>query len=387
VGKDIGERRQKPAVSVGEVLAEARHRRGFTVAEVSHYTRIREPVIRGIESDDFLLSGGDSHTRGQIQVLATALGVDPGPLISEFDASHRSAPELTGAEAVRSTIPFRIRRIRRRRRVRWLPVLAVLLLAVVGVAGYFVVSGRGPSSAAAASGRTSPGHPGGTSAPAAAALAGTALVPVRAVAFGPDGTADGDHPQLASRAIDGNPDTDWTTGRYATPRFPNAQRGTGLLLDMGHVVTITGAEVTLGPASGAALQMRTGDTPSLAHLTPVAITTNASGAMGVRLTVPVRARYVLIWFTALPPGGPGAFQASVYNVTVLGVKLSLSGKTPSMASSRTARRRGVLRVMPRYDGPRLVAGPCLLAGSCLPRGSRLFRLRAGAQAARKSARR
>ena len=72
MGKDIGERRQKPAVSVGEVLAEARHRRGFTVAEVSHYTRIREPVIRGIESDDFLLSGGDSHTRGQIQVLATA---------------------------------------------------------------------------------------------------------------------------------------------------------------------------------------------------------------------------------------------------------------------------------------------------------------------------
>ncbi len=358
-------------MSVGEVLAEARHRRGFTVAEVSHYTRIREPVIRGIESDDFLLSGGDSQTRGQIRILATALGVDPGPLITEFDASNRSAPELTGAEAVRSTIPFRIRRIRRRRRVRWLPALAVLLLAVVGVAAYYVVSGRGPSSDAAAAGRTSPGYPGGTSAPAAA-IAGAALVPARAVAFGPDGTADGDDPRLASRAIDGKPDTAWTTGRYVTSRFANAQRATGLLLDMGQVVTITDAEVTLGAARGAAFQLRTGDTPSLADLTPVAIAANASGPMGVRLTVPVRARYVLIWFTALPPDGSGTFQASVYNVTLLGVKRSLSGKTPSMASSRTARPPVVSTVLPGYDRPR--------------QGARA-RIRGRGQAARKNPRR
>jgi hypothetical protein len=32
----------------------------------------------------------------------------------------------------------------------------------------------------------------------------------------------------------------------------------------------------------------------------------------------VRARYVLIWFTLLPPDSAGTFQAVVYNVTISG---------------------------------------------------------------------
>ena len=306
--KDIGDRRQNAAVSIGEVLAEARHRRGWTVAEVSHHTRIREPVIRALERDDYLLSGGDFQARDQIGILATALGVDPRPLIAAFDASYGSPPELNGAEAVRSTMPIRIRRIRSRRRIRWLPVLAVLVLAAIGGAAYYVVSGR----------------PGATArpAPAPASHGGAPLVPARVLAFGPDGPADGDNPQLAALAVDHNPATAWTTGWYSEPRFPNAQQGTGLLLDMGRRVTITGAEVTLGSVRGAGFQMRAGATPLLADLPEVAVATNASGPMGVRFSVAVRARYVLIWFTALPPAGSGTYQASVYNVTVLGASKS-----------------------------------------------------------------
>ena len=325
-------------MSIGEVLAEARHRRGLTVAEVSHYTHVRESIIRSIERDDFLLPGSDVHVRDQIRSLATTLGVDPGPLIAEFDASYRSPSELTGAEAVRSTIPFRIRRIRRirrrRRRIRWLPVLAVLVLAAIGGAAYYVVSGRGPSGApssgAPSSGASSAGassagaSSAGASAPGrtSSGQGGAPLVPARVLAFGPGGPADGDNPQAAALAVDHNPATAWTTGWYGAPRFPTAQQGTGLLLDMGHVVTISGAEVTLGPVPGAGFQMRAGDTPSLADLPEVAVATNASGPMGVRFTVAVHARYVLIWFTALPSAGSGTYQASVYNVTVLGASKS-----------------------------------------------------------------
>ena len=317
-------------MSIGEVLAEARHRRGLTVAEVSHYTHVRESIIRSIERDDFLLPGSDVHVRDQIRSLATTLGVDPGPLIAEFDASYRSPSELTGGEAVRSTIPFRIRRIRRRRRrIRWLPVLAVLVLAAIGGAAYYVVSGRGPSGApssgAPSSGASSAGaSSAGASAPGrtSSGQGGAPLVPARVLAFGPGGPADGDNPQAAALAVDHNPATAWTTGWYGAPRFPTAQQGTGLLLDMGHVVTISGAEVTLGPVPGAGFQMRAGDTPSLADLPEVAVATNASGPMGVRFTVAVHARYVLIWFTALPPAGSGTYQASVYNVTVLGASKS-----------------------------------------------------------------
>ena len=145
-----------------------------------------------------------------------------------------------------------------------------------------------------------------------------ALTPARVVAFGPHGTADGDNPQLVPLTVDGNPATAWITGGYASPRFANAQPGTGLLVDMGQVVTITGAEVTLGSAPGADFEMRAGNAPSLAQLPPVAVATNASGVMAVRFTAPVHARYVLIWFTKLPPAASGVFQASVYNVTVQG---------------------------------------------------------------------
>jgi len=350
-GKDIGDGRQSQAVSIGEVLAEARHRRGLTVAEVSHYTRVREPVIRAIERDDFLLPGSDGQTRDQIRLLARALGVDPGPLISEFDASYRSAPELDGAEAVRSTIPFRVpfqirglRGLRRRRRIDWRPVLALLVLAVIGGVAYGLVSGDLPPFGA--SGRSSPGRPAGSAAPASARSVGTALAPVSVLAFGPDGTADGDNPQLASHAIDGNPATPWTTNWYGMPRFANVQGGTGLLLDMGRPVTITGAEVTLGGVPGADFQLRVGNTPSLADLSEVAVATDASGAMGVRLTIPAYARYVLLWFTALPPSGSGTYQASVYNISVLGVKRSLSGRQSAMHRAVTARGGGST---PWYD--------------------------------------
>ena len=338
-------------MSIGEVLAEARHRRGLTVAEVSHYTRVREPVIRAIERDDFLLPGSDGQTRDQIRLLARVLGVDPDPLISEFDASYRSGPELDGAEAVRSTIPFRVpfrirglRRVRRRRRIGWRPVLALLVLAVIGGVAYGLVSGDVPPFGG--SGRTSPGRPAGSAAPASARSAGTALAPVSVLAFGPDGTSDGDNPQLASHPIDGNPAAPWTTNRYGMARFANVQGGTGLLLDMGHPVTITGAEVTLGRVPGADFQLRAGNTPSLADLSEVAIGTDASGAMGVRLTVPVSARYVLLWFTALPPSGSGTYQASVYTLSVLGVKRSLSGRQSAMHRAVTARGGGST---PWYD--------------------------------------
>jgi transcriptional regulator with XRE-family HTH domain len=343
-------------VSIGEVLAEARHRRGLTVAEVSHYARVREPVIRSIERNDFLLPGSDAQTREQISLLARALGVDPGPLISEFDASYQAAPDQDGAEAVGSTIPFRIPfRIRglrrlRRRRIGWRPVLAVLVLAVIGGVAYGLVSGRVP--VLGALGRTSPSHPAGSAASAPVRGPVTVLAPVSVVAFGSDGTADGDNPQLAARAIDGNPATAWTTNWYGTPQFANVQGGTGLLLDMGRPVTITGAGVTLGGVPGAGFQLRVGNTPSLAGLSPVAIAKDASGAMGVRLTIAVNARYVLLWFTALPPSGSGTYQASVYNISVLGVKRSLSEGQSAMHRAVTPRDGAGT---PRYDRSRRLA--------------------------------
>jgi transcriptional regulator with XRE-family HTH domain len=304
-------------VSIGEALAEARHRKGLTVAEVSHYTRVRESIIRAIERDDYLLSGSDTHARGDIRAIAVALGINPDPLVAEFDETYASAQE----DELKPTIPFGrsgrdgvFGRVERRR-VGWLPVLAVLILAAAGLAVYHFIVAPGHSPGAAASGRAGSG---GTSRPApSVSPAAPALPPVSVTAFGPDGPADGDNPQLARLAVDRNPATGWVTDRYGTALFGATQPGTGLLLDLGKIVKISTAEVNLGPGR-ADFQMRIGNTPSRSAMRVVAIATDASGSLGVRLTAPVDARYVLIWFTKLPPDSSGTFQARVDNISVQG---------------------------------------------------------------------
>ena len=77
-------------MAIGEALAEARHRASLSVAQVSERTRIREPVIRGIEDDDYTGCGGDFYARGHIRALAEVMRIDSAPLIREYDRVHRA---------------------------------------------------------------------------------------------------------------------------------------------------------------------------------------------------------------------------------------------------------------------------------------------------------
>jgi len=331
-------------VSIGATLAAARRRAGLTVGEVSQQTRVTEPIIAGIEHDDYAACGGDFYARGHIRAIARAVGEDPSPLIDEFDATWRSAAEITAAEVFQSAMPIRKRE---RRRVRWTAFLAVLVLAVLGFASYKFVSGAGRSRPAAAiSPRPSPagGHTGpAATAPAAqgsatqgsaaqatasrsSAVASSAtaspvtmqaLTPASVAAFGPAGLADGDDPQGAALATGGDPAQPWTSQWYATAQFGALKNGTGLLLDMGRTVTVSSVRVSL-VNSGADIDLRAGSRPDLAFLPRVAGASNAGGTVRLRPGTPVHARYVLIWFTKLPPDNVGTYRASVYRITVQG---------------------------------------------------------------------
>ena len=76
------------------------------------------------------------------------------------------------------------------------------------------------------------------------------MTPASASAFRPHAT--GDDPENAHLAIDGRRGTAWRTDWYTTAQFGNLYSGTGLLVDMGRPVTVTGIRVTLGPAAGIA---------------------------------------------------------------------------------------------------------------------------------------
>jgi transcriptional regulator with XRE-family HTH domain len=180
--------------------------------------------------------------------------------------------------------------------------------------------GRGATQQAGA--RPSPGHPAGSPRPTASPSPSSsqpvgALIPSSIAAFGPGGTSQGDSPQLASQALAGKAAAPWHSDWYTTAHFGNLQSGTGLLLDMGRTVTITSARIAMGNNTGADLALRIGNSPTLAGLPPVA---HANGAGGViRLTTaPTRGRYVLVWFTRLPPDQAGTFQVAVYGITLNG---------------------------------------------------------------------
>jgi helix-turn-helix protein len=125
-------------VRVGEALAEARGRAGLTVAEVSRRTRIREPVVRGIEGDDYSACGGDFYARGNIRSIAKAVGADPEPLICEYDAVHR-APGVLSAVSLDELLTRGQGTGRRRR--GWTVVLGLALIAALGFVGYRFLAG------------------------------------------------------------------------------------------------------------------------------------------------------------------------------------------------------------------------------------------------------
>jgi cytoskeletal protein RodZ len=315
-------------VSIGGTLVEARHRSGLTIAEVSARTRIREGLIRAIERDEFASCGGDFYARGHIRAIAAVVGADPQALISQYDAAHPFDGPVTLDDLLKKPLP----RTPRGRRLWPIPAVMLLCLGVIGVAAYQLAaapSGRAAARSPVASRSTRPSPrpasasvsapPPSQSGPVPAPTpSATALAPASAVAFGPDGTSDGDNPQEASLALSGDQATPWQTDWYTTAQFGGLKAGTGLLLDLGRTVTATGVTVQLGDTSGADLQVRAGTTLSGLHA--VANAADAAGAVQLRLSSHPRVRYLLIWFTSLPPDTAGTYQADISGVTVTGFR-------------------------------------------------------------------
>lgn len=74
-------------MSIGQALSGARRDAGLSIDDISAKTRLRATVVRAIEADDFSLCGGDFYARGHIRTLAGLVGLDPAPLLAEYDAT------------------------------------------------------------------------------------------------------------------------------------------------------------------------------------------------------------------------------------------------------------------------------------------------------------
>lgn len=202
---------------------------------------------------------------------------------------------------------------------RWLwRLVPPALVVVIGVAGWAAGSdlGRVPTPARQAHAALPPAR-------AAAPGGGHARLvwhhPPDITSFDPEGDGSEDE-DAVGLAVDRDSTTAWETANYrGDPRFGGLKSGVGLLLDLRRPTTVRVAELAL-TAAGADLQLRAGDTrPTQASDLPVvADRTDAADHVGLTLDHPVRARYWLLWITALPRTGAGTFQLGVVDLALLG---------------------------------------------------------------------
>ena len=300
---------------------------------VSAWRRVNLPGMRELAAQAYRSSWRRANPPAVREVMASAYAsarkVNPPAMRALVASAYASARRKVNLPAVPELAAHAYRS--GGRRVNWTTALGLALIVVLSFGVYRLLSGPhnvavAPSAAskhAAAHHHPRHARPNPaprTSQPAEApspppAVPAQTLTPVHAAAFGPGG---GDNPQLAHLAIGGHRAAGWHTDWYTSARFGNLYPGTGLLLDMGRPVTVTAARITLGSARGASLQIRIGAKPALTDMPPAAHVSGTGGMVRLRLTTPAHGRYVLLWFTRLPPDPAGTFQAGVYNISLQG---------------------------------------------------------------------
>ncbi|WP_042386236.1 helix-turn-helix domain-containing protein [Streptacidiphilus melanogenes] len=145
--------------SIGQVLGNARVAAGLTVDEVSAETRVRVPIVHGIEADDFSRCGGDFYARGHVRALARAVGVDGDELVCRYDAAHGGAPQDAKVPLLENVGERRISA--ERRRPNWTAAMVAAIVVVIAVIG-FNLAQSGPKATTASAGSPSSAASGAT---------------------------------------------------------------------------------------------------------------------------------------------------------------------------------------------------------------------------------
>ena len=191
------------------------------------------------------------------------------------------------------------------------------VLVVVAVAAFMLWPGSGSPKGRPHPGRSTP------------LTSVSQLQPARAQGFdpltSPSADPSNEETQNAKYAIDGSMSTDWSSQWYASPEFGQLKPGSGLMIDMGRQVRFSTVTVTFSAEQGAQVKILVGNSndrskQNLDSMTPVASANNPTGTYTFRITSQAAGRYLVIWFTRLPPqpGSTGKYEAQVFNVSIRG---------------------------------------------------------------------
>jgi hypothetical protein len=142
-------------------------------------------------------------------------------------------------------------------------------------------------------------------------------------ALNPNDSGD-ENTSQAHNILSGNSEG-WATQQYYTQYFGNLKAGTGLILDLGKPVKVSSITVTFGTVAGANVQIKVGSSDArsasnLNSMTTVASHNDVSGSTTFTVQRPVDGRYLVIWFTKLPPmtSGGNRYMAQIFGVAIHG---------------------------------------------------------------------
>lgn len=127
-------------MSLGRTIGAARAHAGLTLAELSEATRIREPILAAMEGNLFQPCRGDFYARANLRSIATELGLDPEPLLSEYDRTYARATKVVVLpEASSRPEPAE------HRSTNWSAMMAAALVTVLALgAGRIAIYGEQP---------------------------------------------------------------------------------------------------------------------------------------------------------------------------------------------------------------------------------------------------
>ena len=199
-------------------------------------------------------------------------GLDADTIVNISAGPKRRRPQVPAPKSPGGDAPTKSRN-------RWLiPIAALLAVIAVAVGAVLYFTGSG-----------------GTSRP------GPVVKPESATVFAPGGSPD--NPQDAGKAIDGDPNTAWSTVTYrdAVP-FPTFIEGQGLILHLSEPTSLSAVTIDIS-STGTEVQIRSSPTEKPAALddtTELAPTaTLQPGENRIEIEDPSKTSNVLVWISKL----------------------------------------------------------------------------------------
>lgn len=126
--------------------------------------------------------------------------------------------------------------------------------------------------------------------------------------------AAGEHEEIATRAVDGDPATAWYTHTYNKPDFSGIKPAVGFVLNFASATTVTSVTLHVN-GTGGNVELRATDPAS-----PTAGAVLASGPLAadtmLTLSTPTQTSSIVLWFTALSQTADGSNRIEITEITV-----------------------------------------------------------------------